>query len=182
MIKQYSDDDLIKEIMNESEEALKYLLDRYSSKLKSYLYTFNLPEYESEEIIHVIFTKFVINISKYNFNFKFSTYIFRLAHNEAISLKRFFKKSFITFDETINNSKVSTIDKIENCDYYEFLLSKLSKKERQIILLKSVENMKYEEISKITSISVGTLKSLYSRTIKKLRIIIDKSDLQIEDF
>ncbi len=178
-----SDNELIEEIKKESNTALKILLRRYSPRLKFYIvHSFSLPEFEAEDIIQNAFIKFFLNISKYSFKYEFTTYIYTLVRNESLSIKRFFKKSFSSVNETTKITNDSGNNNFDINDCVSMLLKKLNNKERQIIYFREIEELSYDEISKITKTKLGTLKSLHSRTIAKLRTIIDNADLRWEDF
>lgn len=178
-----SDNELIQDIKAGSDAALSVLLNRYSKRLKYFLITsFHLPEEDAEDIIQNAFFKFVKNVNRYNFNYEFSTFIYTLVRREAISIKRFFKKVFYSFDD-VRISKSNSLDvNFENKELIQFLMNKLTKKEREIIILREIEDFKYDEISKMLNVKVGTLKSLHSRGIKKLRTIINDLNLNREDF
>lgn len=182
-VKDKTDNQLVEEIMNDSSAALRILLNRYSPRLKFYVIrSFSLPEFEAEDIIQNAFMKFYLNISKYKFDYEFSTYIYTLVRNECLSIKRFLKKTFLSVDETTKISDKNGNSNIDVNDCVTILLNKLSKKERQIIVFREIQELSYDEISKITDTKIGTLKSLHSRTIAKLRKLVESSDLRWEDF
>ena len=168
-----SENELIEAIKDGSESSLRILVDHYDNRLKYYICSvYKLPEVEAEDIIQNAFIHFYESIHKYRFEYKFSTYIYKLVKNESITVRRFYKKVFFSFDELLFQSKSHLESAFENTDTYSYLLNKLIKKDRELIVLKDIQGFSFDEISTMLGIKVGTLKSRHSRAKSKLQEII----------
>ncbi|MBC7194878.1 MAG: sigma-70 family RNA polymerase sigma factor, partial [Caldisericia bacterium] len=114
----------------------------------------------------------------------FSTWIYRIAYNLSINfLKR--KGEILTIldkdDEELEfqiEDKTSSIwDEIEKEERIRIIdecLNKLKESERLIIELREIENLSYEEISKILSLPIGTIKSRLFRAREHLKNEVEK--------
>ncbi len=178
MIAGKSENQIIEAIKAGSESSLKILVNHYDKRLKYYVCSvYKLPEEDAEDIIQNAFIKFYKNINKYTFEHSFSTYIYFIVNNEAITAKRYYKKVFLSFDELFFHSKSNSVSIFENKDTFTFLLNRLIKKDRELIVLKDIQGFSYDEISVMLGIKVGTLKSKHSRAKCKLQEIIKKLHL-----
>ncbi len=78
------------------------------------------------------------------------------------------------FEKKCNQNMDKSLLLIEDNDEYLSMVKQLSQRERNLIHLRFVQQLKLKEISQLTGIKLGTLKSIYHRTFKKLREIYAK--------
>lgn len=185
MLNKKSDNELINESISGSDFSFRILRDRYALKLKSYvIYSFKYSDEEAEDIINEVFVRlYNKNFKNYHFEYEFSTYIYRAITNEAISIKRSFRKRFLDIlDE--KHEKIPSVNEInvDNQELVKFLLAKIDQKEREILVLRHFDNFSYEQISEISGVKVTTLRAKHSRTMEKLREILQNLNLFREDF
>ncbi|KKQ79764.1 MAG: RNA polymerase sigma factor SigW [Candidatus Moranbacteria bacterium GW2011_GWD2_38_7] len=84
-----SDSELIKVIHTQNREAYKELFARYQKKLFTYIFHLVGNKDETEDILQSVFQKTFKNIEHFDTSRKFSSWIYRIAHNEAVNfLKR----------------------------------------------------------------------------------------------
>lgn len=164
----------------EDPNNLKYIIQKYERRLYSYLNnTFFFTKDDIEDLLQDIFVKVYRNINSYDSNYKFSSWIYRIAHNEAVSNLRSKQhkvgKLSLSVDKEIFENFVSDIDieaEFENKEMVNTIskcIEKLDKKYREVILLKYFEEKEYKEISDILHISQGTAGSLINRGKIKLK-------------
>jgi RNA polymerase sigma-70 factor (ECF subfamily) len=139
---------------------------------------------EAEDILSEVFIKVWQNLKKFNSSkASFKTWIFSIARNSSID---FLRKKKITLFSDLESMGISdeifqdtiadegslsdeNLDKIQDLDFLNQALEKLSPAEKSILLLRYQEDMSFEEISEIFQKSSNTIKSIYRRTIIKLR-------------
>lgn len=169
-------------------DMYKYLVERYELKLTYYLKRLLFVNQEdTEDILQEIFLKVYRNINSYDDQYKFSNWIYRIAHNEAVSFlrskKNKQKKSDISIvEENIFDRLPSDID-IED-DFLRLtesrdilnVLNSLDQKYKEVVLLRYFEEKEYNEISEILRISPGTVASLLNRAKNKLKILLKSYD------
>lgn len=165
-----------------SEKKLREIFERiwseYYPKIMVFIQvSFNISD--SEDLVQEIMLKVYKNLSDYNPVFSFNTWIFKIARNHVIDR---LKKS-ATEERTIRSLKsdynISEFNKYgspESLQLKEVLkkdiqifIEKLPTPERQVSYLRFYEELKYPEISRITGMPVGTVKSHVHNIRKKLK-------------
>lgn len=180
-----SDNELIK-LIRKNPDLYKEITIRYQGKLFAYLYRLIGDKDEAEDLLQNVFIKAYRNINSYDTNRKFSSWIYRIAHNEAVNhIKRKSLKRFISLENI-----VSTKDKLESASEEDNAEEKWIKKEtnqevdeaikklpfkyRQVLVLRYFSDKSYEEISEILGKPVNTVGTLIKRAKDKLSIELDE--------
>lgn len=172
-----SDEELIIEFQqNNTIKAFEILVQRYKNPLTNYVFRF-IGDYEAcTDIVQETMIKVFRYKDSYNSIAKFSTWIYTIAGNLARTeyQRRKRKKTFSinsygeekdeTFDipdesyrpDEITDSGIK--DKI-----IQDALLKVSKSYREVVILRDIQDLSYEEISEITGLNIGTVKSRINR-------------------
>lgn len=183
-----SDEKLIKVVLSQNRDVYEILFRRYQRKLFSYIYHFVSNRDEAEDILQSVFIKTFKSIDHFDTDKKFSSWIYRIAHNEAINhLKRRNKKHFVSWEDI-----VSTKDKLETKSSEEGpdeiwvhkeiskevheAIDKLPQKYRQILELRYFADYSYGAIGKILDKPVNTVGTLINRAKGKLQEIIKEQE------
>ena len=162
--------------------SYKYIIDRYESKLIQYIRrVIFVSKEDAEDILQEVFIKAYRNLNGYDSKYSFSSWIYRIAHNEAISFLRK-KKSVIESNQDIEIfDKISSGEDIEDDFVTELkrkevrkLLGMLDTKYREVLILRYFEDMEYNEISDILHTSVGNVSSLINRGKSKFKILVNR--------
>jgi len=108
---------------------------------------------------------------------KLKSWVFKVVSNEALQLLRKRKrKSLIFQNSTVNGEQEKQAiathpyfsgDEIQK-KFYQAMTA-LSGQQRNVFAMKYFEEMKYEEISEVTGLAVGTLKATYHNSVKKIK-------------
>ena len=131
------------------------------------------PE-DRKDIIQEIIIQLWKSFEKYNPNYKFSTWIYKIALNVAIShyRKETRRKAFFTnfYDDLINISENrSGEDDLENnLDVLQKFISELDKLNKALILL-YLESYSYKEIAEVLGISETNVATKINRIKKRLK-------------
>lgn len=105
------------------------------------------------------------------------TWFYRILINECLMYLRKNKKVvYLNEIDEYNQTYDYTDEKIDNLDLYN-AIEKLEPNLKTIILLRYFEDMKLDEIAKITNTNLSTVKSRLYKAIKILKISIDDSDI-----
>ncbi len=175
-----SDNELVDLVRREDSEQYSEIIARYQGKLFAYLYRLVGDREEASDLLQDVFIKAFRNLHSYDIQRKFSSWIYRIAHNEAVNhIKRKYLKRFVPFDDLS-----STRDKLDSSstedgadDIWERkesimevndAISCLPVKYRQVLLLRYFSSKTYEEIGEILEKPVNTVGTLISRAKKKL--------------
>lgn len=175
-----SDNGLISLVKEGQIEMFEKIIERYQGKLFFYILRLTGDREEAKDLLQDVFIKTYRNISSFDTERKFSSWIYRIAHNEAINyLKRKSLKRFISWED-VSSSK----DKIEMSNGEENAheiwerkddikgvneaIDKLPPKYKQVLHLKYFSDKSYDEISDILEKPINTVGTLISRAKKKL--------------
>jgi len=172
-------------------EQFGVLVDRYEAALRRYVARLGVrnPEDQSD-VLQDIFLKVYRNLNGFDQKLKFSSWIYRIAHNEAISSYR--KKNVRPEGHLIADSEEILLFTAGNLDSPEVLfdatvnatvvhqaLVKLDAKYRAVIVLRFFEHKEYDEISDILQIPVGSVGTLLHRGKKQLATVINNDHIRI---
>lgn len=156
------------------QDFLLCLTKRYESKLLHYILRIsNLSFEEAEDVLQDIFIKVYYNLNSFDHKFKFSSWIYRITHNQVISNFRKLKSRVETLDLDINDEIVGNIavefDVKTDIDDQIFrrrienILNNMDSKYREVLVLYLLEEKNSQEISDILKKRIGTVYSLISR-------------------
>ena len=164
--------ELFIEIRYNNKIAFEKLYNGYKQLVYGIAFSILKNKQDSEDVVQSVFTKiYQIDRNKLPTNQE-SSWLYTTTKNQAISLLR--KKSNNVDLDTIYEIEDSDneINKIIDQDSYNRLISKLNDKEKEIISLKILANLSFEEISKLVNESTGTVKWRYYKSINTLKILL----------
>ncbi len=178
-----SDEDLMYEFQKGKESAFNILVTRYKDKLVNHIYYYVKSREKAEDIVQDAMVRVYLNKDKYTGIAKVSTWVYTIANNlaktELTKSKRVVKFSISGKDGDgdfeIHDKKAVTDDallKQELKDKLSESIDKLEDKFREIIILRDVDEMSYEDIGATLDIPVGTVKSRLNRARLNLRDIV----------
>jgi len=166
----------------DNQEFFYYLMKRYEKRLLSYiLHISNFSLGDAEDVLQEVFIKTYKNLRAFDKSLKFSSWIYRIAHNETISEYRKKKASASTISlddkdtEIIMKSLKSSHDIKEDLhkknikEKVREVIYALPTKYREVLMLRYIEDKDYQEISDILKKSMGTVSTLVSRAHKHFK-------------
>lgn len=187
-VKVAEDNNLIRLVKSGHPEIYGEIVKRYEKKLFSYIYRLVGNREEAEDILQNVFIKAYRNIKTFDIERKFSSWIYRIAHNEAINfLKKRSKKKFVSWEDVVaskdkmetKSDERSPIDiwiRKESALEVKGALEKLPEKYRKVLMLRYFSENSYEEIGKIIKSPVNTVGTLINRAKKKLMSVINSME------
>lgn len=184
-LKNFTDEELILEFqLNNTVKAYELLVQRYKNPLFNFIFKY-LNDYEgTEDVVQETMIKVYINKDSYKTIAKFSTWIYTIASNLAITeLKKRKRRNQISInsygenDETMelpgtNHSPEEITDSGIKSKIIMEALQKLPEVYREVVILRDIQELSYEEIAEIKQISVGTVKSRINRGRTQLQIML----------
>ena len=182
-----TDSELVEMIINVTPRAYRQIIKRYQTKLFSYLYRLIGNREETEDLLQNVFVKVYNNLDRFDRRKKFSSWIYRIAHNEAVNfLKKKGKKKFISLEDIttskdkleISTSEKSPADswiKKELKKEVEMAMEKLPAKYKEVLILRYFLDKSYGEMSEILGKPVNTVGTLLNRAKKKLLQVLGRS-------
>lgn len=152
-----------------SKEALEFLYNKTKSYVYGYAFSMLNNVTDAEDVMQDTY----VNIHKYAYMYnprnKSLAWILKITKNLCLNKlkKRNRKETDIAdIEHTITNSK-----KNEHHDYVfvKTILEDLSEEEKKIVILSSIDGLKYREIADLLDLNLSTVLSKYHRAMKKLR-------------
>ena len=172
-----TDTALIERIVDGETEGFGELMNRYEAKLLRYAVYLIHDDALAQDIVQDTFIKTYRNLRGYNRKYKFSSWIYRIAHNEAISAVRKLRHiaQNVDVEKVEDEGKESTIIReIDNAilrGKMQSCLDLIEAKYCEVLMLQYYENMQYSEIADILHIpssTVGVWSSRGKAHLKKL--------------
>lgn len=167
-----------------------YIVARYEAKFRRYISRLGVAAEYIDDVLQNIFIKIYINLADFNSALSFSSWAYRIAHNEAISFYRHRKarpegNAIAVPDEIIENiaNDVDVVAHVEHglrAEVLQTTLSHLSADARNIIVLRYFEEKSYEEISDILRVPLGTVATKIFRAKRELKSLLEKKGYQHE--
>jgi len=174
--------DLITSSKQNDQKAFRKIVEGYQSMIYSLAFRMLCNEEEAKDTVQETFIKVWMNLSAYDSDKKFSTWIYAIATNLCLDKLKSAKHSFQenTIDETILN--VISTDNVEQSvinaelgNIIRKLTSELTPKQKIVFTLRYLEEIEIDEISQITGMTPNRIKSnlfLARQTIRrKLEIL-----------
>jgi len=169
----YSDEKLILRFQEGDINAYNELVKRYKDRLLNFVLRYFNNVEQAEDVVQDTLIKLYTHASYYKKVAKFSTWIFTIAKNNALTELRKNKRkktdSLWTDDGQVIdiNSKEESLDsKVQNeiaIDQLNKFLDEIPENFRMAVVLRDFQELSYEEISKILEIPIGTIKSRINR-------------------
>ncbi|MCM3603297.1 RNA polymerase sigma factor SigW [Robertmurraya korlensis] len=173
----------IKQVLKGDQSAYGEIVEIYKDKVFQLCYRILGNRHEAEDMAQEAFIRAYINISSFNIDLKFSTWLYRIATNLCIDRIRKKKPDYyldaevsgtdgLTMYSQIASDSILPEDEIENLELQETIqreITKLPEKYRSVIVLKYIEELSLNEISEILDIPLGTVKTRIHRGREALR-------------
>lgn len=175
----YSDTYYIDRIQAGDTDCFGCLLDRYGRQVFSLIRKIVENREDAEELTQDVFLKAFRSLSTFNRTCSFSTWIYRIAYNTAISATRKQRREYLSIDESrLENLPEEPIlpdgenDEAHRAEKLDAALKQLSPDERALILLFYMEEKTVGEVAEISGISVSNVKIKLFRIRKKLFVLL----------
>jgi len=176
-----SDEDLIERFQKGDLYAFDLIVKRYKDQLLNFVFRFVGNQEEAEDIVQETFLRVYRKRKAYKRIAKFSTWIYTIAGNlSRTELRRrkrrklfsisdlgFEDKDYEISDEVYNPE--NQVDGLIQEEIIHREINQLSPKFREVIVLRDIQELSYEEISKIIKVPIGTVKSRVNRGRLKLQ-------------
>jgi RNA polymerase sigma-70 factor (ECF subfamily) len=174
-----SDHALIEATQKGDESAFAEIITRYRNPITNYLYRFLNDYDEAVDLAQETFIRVYFALDRYHTQFAFSTYIYRIATNLAISeIRRRKRRRLLSLtglfqgdeDRDVefqppDKRKLADAELIddERSEVIAKAIAALPEKYRVPVILRDVEGKTYDEIAEIMELGLGTTKSRISR-------------------
>ncbi len=171
----YSDVELMLKVHEGQTDKLGLLFERYNKPLFSYFYRYCGRQDVSEDLVQTVFYRILKYRKDYNGSGKFTTWMYKIAHNLAIDYyRKHGRYQYHDVDRLVDENE-DTADKAlikkEETRLMRQALDQLKPHEREVLILSKYQELTYKEIGSILNSPEGTIKARVFRAIRSLKEI-----------
>jgi RNA polymerase sigma-70 factor (ECF subfamily) len=174
-----ADGELVQSALAGRESGFEELVRRYQRPIAAYVYRM-VGDYDAAlDLTQEVFIKVYGSLSRYRPEFKFSTWIYKIAHNAAIDhLRRHATREAATNSdgdrcevaiESRSLTPEQESERSERCSEIEMVVQLLPATYRELILLRHSQDLSYDEIAEVTGLPLGTVKNRLFRAREAMR-------------
>lgn len=182
-----TDEEIIALVQEEKQEFFDVIIERYREKLFFYVMRFVKNEDETKDVLQNVFVKSLRGIDSFDCERKFSSWIYRIAHNEAVNWATRKNRDTVSIDDLgVQESNFLVSDdfdvsmekwfNLELKDVMREAIGKLPENYAEVIHLRYIDDMSYKEIADILGKPVSSVGTLVRRAKKKLLEIVMDSE------
>lgn len=184
-ITEISDEDIIALVRDNDVDAYGEIMSRYESKLTRYVVYLTHDPVAAGDIVQETFIKAYQNLQGFNPKYMFSSWIYRIAHNEAMNAVK--RDRHIIHDLDVENVReaayetttIRDIDRSILKNDMQACLDSIELKYREVLMLQYYELMKYDEIADVLHIPPATVGVWAARGKAKLRALCEKKGVHV---
>ena len=167
------------------------IVRRYEPQLSRYLRRLlGWSSQATEDVLQDVFVKVYLNLNDYDRTRPFSPWIYRIAHNEAMSFLRKRRaepymisgeEGMLLLDRMLDSFDVQeAIDRSRLEEWVRTEIGKMDPRYRSALVLRYLEEKNYKEIAEILRVPIGTVATLINRGKKRLRRNLEKIVVELE--
>jgi len=169
-------------------EAFGELVRRYQDRLYNALFRFLGNPEDARDVAQEAFLSAFRNLKKFRGRSQFFTWLYRIALNHALDLKRRVKTSRALpeaedsphpnelQDRSVSATPDWHLQRREEDERLQQALAKLSNEYRLVLILRDLDELSYEEIAKVLDIPIGTVRSRLHRARMELRRLLQEME------
>ena len=172
-----TDEQIVAQIVGGDSQKYELIVARYQKKLGRYIKRLTNRQEEVDDLLHEVFIKAYQNLRRFNQKLQFSSWIYRIAHNESVNLIKSSWIQKITSLEPLlllGDTKNQIEEKLEQKQLAQKMadcLKQLPVKYREPLILYYFEDKSYQEISDILRLNSQTVGVLIYRGKVKLKTL-----------
>ncbi len=179
---------LVDRFKSGDEAAFNEMVGRYWDRIYGMVHQLLRNQQDAEEVTQDAFIRAHRGLVNFRGDAAFSTWLYQIATNLARNRYWYWwrrkRDKTVSFDQPVSEDNDTPLSEVfaaemetpgditvtqELVDHIAVGMEKISSKHREILILRNVKNMAYEEIAEVLGISVGTVKSRIARARESLR-------------
>ena len=176
-----ADGELVQSALKGRETCFEELVRRYQRPIAAYVYRMVGDCDAALDLTQEVFIKVYNSLARYRSEYKFSTWIYKIAHNAAIDhLRRYaVREQALTNGFDVERREVSIesrrltpeqeSERNERRSEIELVVQMLPAAYRELIVLRHSQDLSYDEIAEVTGLPLGTVKNRLFRAREAMR-------------
>ena len=183
-----NDQELVKAALADK-HAFSEIVQKYEAAIRRYVKRLGCKnESDVDDVLQEIFIKVFVNLNDYDLDLKFSSWLYRIAHNETISFfrKKNVRPNVLDFEDVEgifehladDTDFIELANKRDDAQIIQDVLPTLGQKYKEVLILRFLEEKSYTEIGDILKIPEGTVATLISRGKKELKAALEAKGIK----
>jgi RNA polymerase sigma-70 factor (ECF subfamily) len=169
---------LVRETLGGDLKAFELLVDRYQQAVFNIAYRITGDAADAEDVAQSAFLKAFEKLRSFNPRFKFFSWLYRIAVNEALNAEKK-RRHYDVLDESTAPGH-SPDEHVDREDIVQRCIQKLTPDYRAVLVLRHFEDLSYEEIGRALQLPVKTVKSRLFSARSMLRDFLTQQGLTLE--
>lgn len=184
------DEALIAAALKGSSYAWEKLVKRYETRLYNHGLRLTGNPSDAMDLMQEVFLGVYRNLHRFRGDAKFSSWIFRIAHNKSVDMSR--RKRFTTVQSRSDDDDIDFLDTLPASSKLEpesvlgesqlnakvlSMLAQIPLDQRLIVEYKVFQSLTFEEIAELQDLSVNTAKTRFYAALKKLKVISEEANV-----
>ncbi|SUZ81805.1 uncharacterized protein METZ01_LOCUS34659 [marine metagenome] len=184
------DEALIAAALNGSTYAWEKLVKRYETQIFNYSVRLTGNSSDAMDLMQEVFLGVYRNLHRFRGDAKFSSWIFRIAHNKAVDMNR--RRRLLSNQLRMNDDEFDILDILSGDTGNEpdeklgtqqqngkitRMLARLSLEQRLVVEFKVFQSLTFDEIAVIQDISANTVKTRFYAALKKLKAVSEENNV-----
>jgi len=177
-----TDEELVADVLKGDRERFGDLIDRYQGRLVNYLFRLLRNADDAHDMAQEVFVKVYQVLDRFDPQYRFSTWLFRVAQNAAIDQIRRRRLKLVSLHQEDDGGEARDWDlpsgdrgpygELRNRERGEAIqeaIDGLPWEYRELILLRHMAELAYEEIARLKGMPLGTVKNKLFRGRQMLK-------------
>lgn len=178
---------IIQRCQKNDTSAFALLVEQYQNMIFRLVFRMVCNEEEARDITQEVFIKIWLSLNSYNGEYRFATWIYRIACNACYDFLRSQRhlraSSFIGLaDPCVRvSSDEDIVQMLDNKELVELIMSytdELTPKQKMVFMLRDVEELEVKEVQEITGLSAEKIKSNLYQARKQIRLKMEKGGIR----
>ncbi|MBI9061528.1 MAG: RNA polymerase sigma factor [Marinilabiliaceae bacterium] len=170
-------------LKDQKEQAFNLIVKHYKERLYWHIRKMVISHDDTDDVLQNTFLKVWKNLDRFRGEAALFTWLYRIATNETLTFLQTKQKKQL---KTINAPLLSAEEILESDTWFDgneiqqklqACLMQLPQRQRLVFNMKYFEEMKYQQISEILKVTVGSLKASYHHAVKKIESILKEEML-----
>ena len=170
-----TDKELIRKVHNGNKEALNTIVNKYYDDIYRFCLYLTGQESDSYDITQEVFLRFIKYVDSYTHR-NLKGYLLIIARNLCRDYFHHKNDLYCIDDIAYAGSQDNHLGNVEDRMLLWAALQKLPVKQREIVILRIYEEMRFHEIAEILGVNLSTVKSRFRLGIKSLRKMMEGTD------
>ena len=169
---------LVRETLGGKLRAFEELVDRYQHQVYNVAFRITGDAADAEDVAQSAFLKAFEKLSQFNPKFKFFSWLYRIAVNEALNSEKRRHHHDVLEESEVAGEEID--EQVDRDGIVQRCIQRLPPDQRTVVILRHFEDLSYEEISRTLRLPLKTVKSRLFSARTVLRELLTQQGLTLE--